>query len=141
MAAVAPESPRAVGELTSRDLGAAATLSLPIAGRNVASVTSGVYNGEGANRVQNVNQDFLFVQRLLVTPFGARATAMEGTDGATYLGVGGGWLYNRIGEDVTLEEVNQYVAEVQAAWRWLDASAGSKPLRNGCSGCNCGSGG
>ena len=27
----------------------------------------------------------------------------------------------------------------QAAWRWLDASAGSKPLRNGCSGCNCGS--
>jgi hypothetical protein len=114
-----PTDPRVVSELASRDLGAALTLSLPIDGRNVASVQSGVFNGEGPNLLQNVNQRFEYVERLLVTPFGARDIAFEGTDRKLYLGVGGCYVYNYTGDGETVVESNSFGGELQGAWRFL----------------------
>ena len=48
--------------------------------------------------------------------FGARSTTFEGTDGTLYLGVGGGWTYNWLGDGDSSEEINQYAGELQFAW-------------------------
>lgn len=116
-----PQSPQVAGEVDTRDLGAALTLALPGKEGALAAFTSGVFNGEGANKAQNVNQRYLFAQRLLVTPFGARPSVFEGTDGELYLGVGGVWLYNYQGDDLTAEESNTYGGDLQLAWGPLSA--------------------
>lgn len=114
-----PRASLAAAEATSTDLGVGVTGALVIQERSLAQYTSSVFNGEGANRIQNVNQRFLLAQRLLVTPFGARTRAFEGTNGNLYLGVGGGWVWNVIGDGSTAEEYNHYAGEVQFGWNVL----------------------
>lgn len=114
-----PFTPQIYTDMTSRDLGLMVTGSLPIKDKNYASVQVGAFNGEGANRLQNVNQKYLYAIRGLVTPFGARRQAFEGSDGTLYLGVGAGWTYNWIGDGDSSEEVNQYAGELQFAWSLL----------------------
>jgi len=111
-----------------RDIGADVAVAVPIAGKTRVVLTSGVYNGEGANRIQNVNQRYLFAQRVLVTPLGARKGVFEGThralpDGAVYLGLGGGWLYDYAGDGATAQESNTFGVELQAAWDVLSLQA------------------
>jgi hypothetical protein len=107
----------------TRQIGAAVDLALPIGGRTRATYTSGVFNGEGPNRIQNVNQRYQFAQRLLITPFGTRDAPFEGTSRALYVGVGGGWLYDYAGESDTAVESNTYGVELQAAWNVLSVQA------------------
>ncbi len=114
-----PRPSLAAAEVSSTDLGVGATGSLLLQGKSRAQISSGLYNGEGPNRIQNVNRGFLTAQRVLVTPFGARVRPFEGTDGGLYLGVGGGWVWNVIGEGTTAEEYNHYAGEVQFAWNVL----------------------
>lgn len=111
-----PSTPQAYTDLTNRDMGLTLTASLPIRQRVIASVQGGVFNGEGPNRLQNVNQRYLYAVRGVITPFGARDRVFEGSDGALYLGLGGGWVYNYIGADASAEEINQYAGELQFAW-------------------------
>jgi hypothetical protein len=99
----------------SRDIGAWVDGRLPIAGKTRAALSSAVMNGEGANRLENVNDRFLFAQRLLVTPLGARERPVEGTQREPYLGFGGGWVYNDTGSEATEEETNTFQAELQFA--------------------------
>lgn len=115
-----PGDPLVSADLPTRDIGAAATLMLPGA-RPLVAITTSAFNGEGANRLQNVNQSFLLAQRLVVTPFGVRAPVAEGTDGQLYLGIGGGWVYDKTGDASTLTETNDYAGDVQFAWRMLSA--------------------
>lgn len=123
--------PQAVGFLAEagigREIGASVVLDVPIAGKTRATVTSGVYNGEGANRLQNVNQRFLYAQRVLVTPLGARRGPSEGVGEAAsrtpYVGVGGGWLYDYEGDGLTAAESNTFGVELQLAWNVLSFQA------------------
>jgi hypothetical protein len=124
--------PQGVGFLAEagigREIGADVALAVPIAGQTRVVLTSGVYNGEGANRIQNVNQRYRLAQRVLVTPLGARKGVFEGThralpEGAVYLGVGGGWLYDYAGNGLTAEESNTFGVELQAAWDVLSLQA------------------
>ncbi len=100
----------------TREIGADVTVRVPIAKADRILISSGVYNGEGPNRIQNVNQRFQLVERVLVTPFGARSGAFEGTNREPYLGVGGGWMYDYAGEELGAQEINTFGAEIQFAW-------------------------
>lgn len=113
----------APAEVATRDLGVTVTGALVLGDRSWAQYTTGAFDGEGPNRIQNVNQRFLFTQRLLVTPFGARTRTFESSDGSLYLGVGGGWTWNIVGEDATAEEINQYAGELQFAWKPISLQA------------------
>lgn len=115
---ILPIEAQAVGAIPGRELGAMASVHLPVADEQRVTFTTSMTNGEGTNRSQNVNQRFQHVQRLLVTPFGTRA-AQEGTAGELYLGLGGAWLYNYQGEGETAEEINYLQAELQLAWKGL----------------------
>ncbi|MES2638451.1 MAG: porin [Myxococcota bacterium] len=123
--------PHGVGFLAEagigREIGADVVIDLPIAGKTRAVLTSGVYNGEGANRIQNVNQRFLYAQRVLLTPLGARRSPSEGvgggTDRAVYVGIGGGWLYDYEGDGLTAAESNTFGLELQLAWNVLSFQA------------------
>lgn len=115
-----PLNPRIVTAAgISRDIGMALEWKLPIQKKIRFTGTAGVFNGEGANRIQNVNQDFLYALRGVITPFGARDTVFEGSDKRLYLGLGGGWVYNLTGADESAEERNTFGAELQFAYRWF----------------------
>ena len=115
-----PLSPRVVTATgISRELGAGIEWRLPVAKKIRASVAWGMFNGEGINRAQNVNQDFSYALRGTVTPFGARDTVFEGSDGSLYLGLGGGWVYNLTGDAESAIERNSFGADLQFAWRWI----------------------
>lgn len=110
-----PEASLLVQEVQGRDVGAAVTLSLPVDGERRAALTSAVMNGEGANKIQNVNQRFLFAQRVVVTPLGGRPMT-EGVTEHPFLSIGGSWVYNLVGEGTTAEELNWVVADLQGAY-------------------------
>ncbi|MDP2317061.1 MAG: porin [Pseudomonadota bacterium] len=119
--------PQGVGFLSEagigREIGADVSLRVPIAGQTRATITSGAYNGEGANRIQNVNQRFLYAQRVLVTPLGARKGTFEGTHRKPYVGIGGGWLYDYEGDGLTAAESNTFGAEIQLSWELVSFQA------------------
>lgn len=117
---VFPNAPLLVEEVSGRDLGVAATGSLPVADETRVSFTTAVMNGEGSNKVQNVNQRYLYAQRLLVTPFGTRPIT-EGASEDLYLGIGGSWVYNLQGEDTTAEEINWVAGDLQLSWKGVTA--------------------
>ncbi len=102
-----------------RDMGVSAEGRLLLAKKPRLSVTTGVFNGEGANRLENVNDRFMFAQRVVVAPLGMRERPMEGTGREPYFHLGGGWVYNYTGADATAEESNTLQAEVQFAFRWV----------------------
>lgn len=115
-----PVNPRIISAAgISRDIGLALEWKMPVQQKIRFTGTAGVYNGEGSNRVQNVNQDFMYALRGVITPFGARESAFEGSDRNLYLGLGGGWVYNLTGADESAEERNTFGADIQFAWKWL----------------------
>lgn len=108
----------------TREIGADATLFLPIAGKSRASFASGIYNGEGANRIQNVNQRFQLAERGLITPFGPRSSVFEGANQQElYVGLGGGWLYDFAGDGEGASETNTFGADLQVAWNGVSLQA------------------
>ncbi len=96
-----------------RDIGASVETRLPIAQKVRATFSAGMFNGEGRNRLENVNDRFLYALRLNVTPLGTRDRPYEGTSRDPYISVGGGYVYNFTGEDSTAVEVNAFQAELQ----------------------------
>lgn len=96
-----------------RDIGALVEARLPIAQKVRATLSGGVFNGEGRNRIENVNDAMLYAGRLNITPFGTRERPFEGTGREIYLGFGGGYVYNLTGEDSTSTEINAFAAELQ----------------------------
>ena len=119
-----PLNPRIVTAAgITRDIGVALEWKLPIQKKIRFTGTAGMFNGEGSNRIQNGNQDFLYALRGVITPFGARDAVFEGSDQSLYLGVGGGWVYNLSGADESAEERNAFGADLQFAYRWFSVQA------------------
>lgn len=116
-----PVGPRIITSTgLTREIGVRFMGGLPIGDKAAARVYGMAANGEGANKVQNVNQKFLYAVRGELMPFGAQETSMEGAgSGALYLGVGGGWIYNFTGEDTTAAERNTYSADLRFAYKWF----------------------
>lgn len=119
-----PGSPRIVDAAgIRREIGAAADVSIPFARATRAVFTTAAFNGEGPNRIQNVNDHLMFTQRLLITPLGVRRSAFEGTGRELYVGIGGGWIYTLDGTGLTSLEANTFGAEAQLAWHELSLQA------------------
>lgn len=93
--------------------------------RNVVEYAVGAYNGEGTNRLENVNRKFLTVARLAVSPIGGPGTREEllhVDDDPTFSL--GGIAYRNIdgpeGQEMGLFALN---GEAFAHWRWVTAQA------------------
>ncbi len=111
-----PTDPRLADAMEiKREIGASAEGRLFLAQKPRLSVSSGIFDGEGSNRAENVNDRFMFAQRVLLAPLGMRERPFEGTGREPYLGIGGGWIYNFTGSDETAEETNILQVELQAA--------------------------
>ncbi|MBM4369911.1 MAG: hypothetical protein FJ102_27120, partial [Deltaproteobacteria bacterium] len=111
-----PTDPRLADAMgIKREIGASAEGRLFLAQKPRLSLTSGVFNGEGSNVAENGNDRFMFAQRVLLAPLGMRERPFEGTGRDPYVGVGGGWIYNRTGDDEAAEETNILQVELQAA--------------------------
>jgi hypothetical protein len=112
-----PDAPLIVAAAgVRREIGAAVDVAIPWQHATRAVWTTGLFNGEGPNRLQNVNTRFMLVERGLITPFGPRRFPFEGTGRDLYVGAGGGWVYDYDGDEQTAEESNTFGAELQLAW-------------------------
>ncbi|HEY4058951.1 MAG TPA: hypothetical protein VGM39_20190 [Kofleriaceae bacterium] len=80
---IAPGDPK-----THRDLGARVTYVLP-GPANRVKVMGGVFNGEGQDQIENIDEKFLYAGRLEFNVLGHEGTQQEGSFGDDYLTIGG----------------------------------------------------
>lgn len=103
-------------------------------GRNHLEYGVGVFNGEGRNRVNNVNRKFLYVARLAVSPLGSPGTGYEMLrDGfacaknpekqAFTFTLGYAWHFNQIGPPGTETATMGHNIEFFTHYRWVTAQA------------------
>lgn len=112
-----PATPLITRDMVGRDVGFMMTVSLPVKGVTLARAQVAAFNGEGPNQLQDVDQHYLYAVRATITPFGARNKPFEGSDGSLYLGLGGGWLNNRVDEGA--QRINEFGGDLQFAWNVL----------------------
>ncbi|MCB9742675.1 MAG: hypothetical protein H6740_08750 [Alphaproteobacteria bacterium] len=92
-------------------------------GKNVLRYELGVFNGEGTNRLGNVNRKFLYAGRVELSPFGAPATRNEllGPEVETVLTFGYSVNFNVIGPELQEEASIQHNVDAYLHWRWITA--------------------
>ncbi len=69
-----PDRPLVSSYLPDRDLGVQVSGNL---GKNHLEWAAGAFNGEGTNRISNVNDKFLYAARVVVSPLGGPGTTSE----------------------------------------------------------------
>lgn len=82
----------------------------------MVSLQAGVFNGEGRNQVQNVDQRFLYAGRLEVRPFGRDVKLAESVHGGDYLAVAASAARNRTGTGTSLETALTLGGDISGAW-------------------------
>lgn len=118
-----PELAEMVEWIPTRDIGAMLHSTL---GRNHVEAELGVFNGEGTNRLSNVNRHFLYAGRLVISPLGGPGTGRElirDNDRLPRFSLGGSVHRNVIG-DVGLEEGALGLdGEFFLHWRWVNVQS------------------
>ncbi len=112
-AAVASIAPR-------RDLGARLGVVVPKLPH--VRVTGGVFNGEGPNQVQNINQKFLFAGRVEVTPLGHEETFGESAFGGNFITAAVSVGLNKLTAGTRREDVRYLGFDISGAWKGLSGS-------------------
>jgi hypothetical protein len=103
-----------------RDLGARLTLAPP---QLPVRVLVGVFNGEGRNQIQNINESYLYAARLELSPFGRDAALAEGAFGGKVLTVGLSYGHNRLSSQANGDEQRTYLgADLFGSYKGLSAS-------------------
>jgi hypothetical protein len=106
----------------SRQIGARAAVGAPV-GPVWAELTGGVFNGEGRNQVENVDENFLYTGRLAVGYGGRGRALMESDlDGATFVVVGGS-----VGRNI----LSSGDASEKLIYNGVDVAAGAKGVSVG----------
>ena len=100
-----------------RDLGARLTLVVPYVPR--LKVIAGVFNGEGPNQVQNIDEKKLYATRLEATLLGKEASLAEGAFGSDYLTIAGSYGHNGINSGDVSEKVQYLGVDLAGAYRGL----------------------
>jgi hypothetical protein len=112
-----------------RDMGA--QLHGQIGDRNYVEYGVGVFNGEGRNRLGNVNRKFLYVARLAVSPLGSPGPLAEvpnpsdgwlckaGEKNALTFTLGYSWHFNQIGPPGAEEGFMGHNVEAFLHYRWV----------------------
>jgi hypothetical protein len=82
---------------------------------------TGVFNGEGTNRIENVNRKFLYAWRAVVSPIGSPGTTEElmSPDQDTTFSLGYSGFFNVEGPEGSEEARIAHTAEGFAHWRWI----------------------
>lgn len=117
-----PERGEILNMTPQRDLGAMAHGEL---GEHHLEWAAGVFNGEGTNRIANVNRKFLYAWRAVVSPLGGPGTVEElmASDAPTTVSLGYSGFLNVEGPEGTEEARIAHTAEGFAHWRWLTVQA------------------
>lgn len=82
---------------------------------------AGVFNGEGTNRIANVNRKYLYAWRAVYSPIGGPGTVEElmATDADATVSVGYSGFFNVDGPEGTEEATISHTVEGFAHWRYL----------------------
>jgi hypothetical protein len=103
-----------------RDLGARLTMAPPAL---PVRVLLGVFNGEGRNQVENINESYLWAARLELSPFGRDAALAEGAFGGKILTVGLSYGHNELSSQAAGHETRTYLgADLFASFKGVSAS-------------------
>lgn len=119
-----PDLALLVGFIPSRDIGASVRA---VAGNNHVEFEAGIFDGEGTNRIANVNRKFLYSARLVVSPLGGPGSGSEllhdWHDGKgrrrPTVSLGGSVHVNETGDPGQQVGVFGADGEVFASWRWF----------------------
>ncbi|MDX2092366.1 MAG: porin [Kofleriaceae bacterium] len=111
--------PAGVMVAPKRDLGARVTLMVPSLPQVV--ITGGIFNGEGPNQIENINEDYLYAGRIEVTPFGP-STLAESAFGEDYLSLGASVGHNALTAGLNSEQVTYLGADIAGSWKGLSGS-------------------
>lgn len=103
-----------------RDLGVRLVLAPP---KTPARLLLGVFNGEGRNQVENINESYLYAARLELSPFGRDAQLAEGAFGGKVLTVGLSYGHNKLSSQANGLEKRTYLgADLFGSYRGLSGS-------------------
>lgn len=89
-----------------RDLGARLTVAVPAA---PVRLIGGVFNGEGKNQVENINESYLFAGRLEIAPWGRDLPLAESAFGGTQLVAAVSYARNKLSSQGNSEEIRNYI--------------------------------
>ncbi len=103
-----------------RDLGARLVLAPP---KTPARLLVGVFNGEGRNQVENINESYLYAARLELSPYGRDAQLAEGAFGGKVLTLGLSYGHNKLSSQANGQEKRTYLgADLFGSYRGLSGS-------------------
>ncbi len=102
-----------------RDLGARVTAAPPAI---PVRLIAGVFNGDGRNQVENINQSYLYAARLEVSPLGRDNQLAESAFGGKLLSLGLSYGHNKLTAGNGHELITTYGADVSTALHGLSAS-------------------
>ena len=103
-----------------RDLGGRLTVVPPGARR--VKVVAGMFNGEGPNQIENINQKFLYAGRVELNVLGHEGALAESSFGNDFLTVGGSIGYNKLTNGDRTEAVTYFGGDVSGAYRGLSGT-------------------
>ncbi len=103
-----------------RDLGARLTIAPP---KVPARVIAGVFNGEGKNQVENINQSYLLTARVELSPWGRDAQLAESAFVGKLLTLGLSYGHNKLsGQASSVEKRQHFGVDLAAAWNGVSAA-------------------
>jgi len=103
-----------------RDLGARLWFMPP--GLPQLRVIAGVFNGEGKNQIQNINERYLYAARAEFTPLGPPAPFAESAFGANWISAGVSAGYNMLTPGDYDENQTSLGGDISGAWNGLSGS-------------------
>ena len=110
------------GIAPDRDLGARLWVKLPQA--PWLRLIGGVFNGEGRNQVQNINQAYFYAGRLEITPLGDEMPFAESTFDGDWFTIAASYGHNRLSPATNYDQiVTYYGADVSGSFHGFSAEA------------------
>ena len=97
-------------------------------------VVGGVFNGEGRNQVENINQKYLYAGRLEVSPFGTAMPLAESSFGGDLLTAAVSVGHNSLTPGQFKEDLLYLGADLSAAWHGISGSVEYLEVRHTFSG-------
>lgn len=103
-----------------RDLGGRVTFVPP--GLRQLKVIAGLFNGEGPNQIENINQKFLYAARVEANVFGREGALAESNFGDAFVTIAGSAGFNKLTNGDRTETVKFFGADVAGAYKGLSGT-------------------
>jgi hypothetical protein len=103
-----------------RDLGG--RLSVVVPKVPMIKVWGGAFNGEGINQVENINQRYLWVGRVEVTPWGKEKGLAESTFGGDFITLAGSFGSNILDSGDRTEHIKYYGFDIAGSWKGISGT-------------------